>query len=72
MNFKLNNLIPHHVMQGLFFFILLFSFYLFLAGHNAPGGGFIAGLMSAAAIVFLYVTFASRLSISFHWGCSAQ
>jgi len=60
MKFKPNNLIYHHVIQGLFFFIVLFSLYLFLAGHNAPGGGFIAGLMSAGAIVFLYVTFPAR------------
>ena len=63
MSFKPNDLIHHRVAQGLFFFILLFSFYLFLVGHNAPGGGFIAGLMSAGAIVFVYITFASRLKI---------
>jgi multisubunit Na+/H+ antiporter MnhB subunit len=48
-------------MSIIFFIILLFSVYLFLAGHNAPGGGFIAGLMSAGAVSFLYVTFASRV-----------
>ena len=70
MNQKPNNLIPHSVMQGLFFFIILFSVYLFWAGHNAPGGGFIAGLMTAGAIAFLYVTFASRFErkdILFHF-----
>lgn len=30
--------------------LLLFSLFLLLRGHNAPGGGFIAGLVSAAAI----------------------
>ena len=69
-DFKPNNLIPHSVMQDLFFFILLFSFYFFLAGHNAPGGGFISGLMTAGAVVFLYVTFAARFQkrdILFHF-----
>jgi multicomponent Na+:H+ antiporter subunit A len=31
--------------------ILLFSLYLLFAGHNQPGGGFIGGLMAAAAMV---------------------
>jgi multisubunit Na+/H+ antiporter MnhB subunit len=48
-------------MGIIFFIILLFSFYLFFAGHNSPGGGFIAGLLSAGAVSFLYVTFASRM-----------
>ena len=61
MNVRPNNLISQRVMGIIFFIILLFSFYLFFAGHNAPGGGFVAGLMSAGAISFLYVTFASRL-----------
>ena len=63
MNFKPNYLIYHRVVQGIFFFILLFSFYIFWVGHNAPGGGFIAGLMSAGAVVIVYLTFASRLEI---------
>ena len=31
--------------------ILVFSFYLFLRGHDAPGGGFIAALVALTAIV---------------------
>lgn len=29
--------------------LLLFSFYVLLRGHNEPGGGFIGGLVAAAA-----------------------
>jgi multicomponent K+:H+ antiporter subunit A len=35
--------------------MLVFSFHLMLRGHNLPGGGFIAGLMTAAAIVLQYL-----------------
>ena len=34
---------------------LLVSIYLFLRGHNAPGGGFIAGLVTAAALILQYM-----------------
>lgn len=40
-----------HVLLPL---LLLFSVFLLLRGHNAPGGGFIGGLVAAAAIA-LYV-----------------
>jgi multicomponent Na+:H+ antiporter subunit B len=39
------------------YFILAFSFYLFFAGHNDPGGGFIGGLMAASAFILIYVVF---------------
>lgn len=38
-------------------FLLLFSLELLLAGHNRPGGGFIAGVMLVAAIALQYVVF---------------
>jgi multicomponent K+:H+ antiporter subunit A len=34
---------------------ILVSFYLFLRGHNEPGGGFIAGLVLAIALILLHV-----------------
>jgi NADH:ubiquinone oxidoreductase subunit 5 (subunit L)/multisubunit Na+/H+ antiporter MnhA subunit len=37
----------------LFFPILMFSLYLLMRGHNYPGGGFIAGLLSAVALMLL-------------------
>jgi len=33
----------------LFPLFLIFSFFIFLRGHNEPGGGFIGGLIAAAA-----------------------
>jgi multicomponent Na+:H+ antiporter subunit B len=33
--------------------ILLLSFFVFLRGHNAPGGGFIGGLLAATAFALL-------------------
>ena len=37
--------------------MLLFSLYLLLRGHNAPGGGFIAGMLTAVAIILQMIAF---------------
>ena len=35
--------------------IAIFSVHLLLRGHNAPGGGFIAGLAASAMVILLYM-----------------
>ena len=35
---------------------LLISVFIFLRGHNSPGGGFIAGLVTAAALILQYIS----------------
>ena len=42
-------------MAGLFHTALLFSLFLLFAGHNAPGGGFVGGLVAGAAFVLRFV-----------------
>jgi multicomponent Na+:H+ antiporter subunit B len=37
----------------LFFLVNFFAIYLFLRGHNLPGGGFIAGLASGISVILL-------------------
>ncbi|WP_221795815.1 monovalent cation/H+ antiporter subunit A [Oceanobacter mangrovi] len=43
------------VSQSLLPLALLVSMYIFLRGHNMPGGGFIAGLITAIALIQQYV-----------------
>jgi multicomponent K+:H+ antiporter subunit A len=56
---------------------LLFAVYIFLRGHNEPGGGFIAGLIVASVLILQYVSSGivwtrPRLSVDNHvimaWG----
>ncbi len=37
--------------------LLLFSFFILLRGHNAPGGGFAGGLVAAAAFTLIVIAF---------------
>ena len=39
--------------QVLAAFLIMFSLFMLARGHNAPGGGFIAGLVAAAAVALL-------------------
>jgi monovalent cation:proton antiporter len=47
----MSSLILTTVSRLVFFVVLLFSVYLLLRGHNSPGGGFIAGVMTALGIL---------------------
>ncbi|MFC0444151.1 monovalent cation/H+ antiporter subunit A [Pseudidiomarina halophila] len=43
------------VAQAILPLALMVSVYIFLRGHNLPGGGFIAGLVTAAAMILQYI-----------------
>ncbi|WP_251977857.1 monovalent cation/H+ antiporter subunit A [Salinicola avicenniae] len=43
------------VSQSVLPLALLVSVFIFLRGHNEPGGGFIAGLVTAVALILLYI-----------------
>jgi multicomponent Na+:H+ antiporter subunit A len=43
------------VTRLIFHVIVLYSIYLLFAGHNAPGGGFIGGLVAGLALVVRYL-----------------
>lgn len=53
---KINDVILRTVTKIIVFIILTLGVYLFLSGHNKPGGGFIGGLVLGSAIVLLYLT----------------
>lgn len=42
-------------VESVFHTALLFSAFLLFVGHNNPGGGFIGGLVAAAAFILRYV-----------------
>lgn len=54
---NINDVILRTATKVITFMILAFSLYLFFAGHNNPGGGFIGGLVTASALVLLYLAF---------------
>jgi monovalent cation:proton antiporter len=47
----MSSLILTTAARLVFFVIMLFSLYLLLRGHNSPGGGFIAGVMTALGVL---------------------
>lgn len=48
-------LVPALIMQWLFPVIIVFAAYLFVRGHDLPGGGFAAGVAMAAAFILQYM-----------------
>ncbi|MFD3260566.1 Na(+)/H(+) antiporter subunit B [Paenibacillus lentus] len=54
---KINDVILQTVTKIVVFIILTMAVYLFVSGHNSPGGGFIGGLVLASALVLLFLAF---------------
>jgi multicomponent Na+:H+ antiporter subunit B len=51
------SLLFQKISSTLFFSILLLALFYFLRGHQAPGGGFIAGLLAVGAYWVLYLAY---------------
>jgi multisubunit Na+/H+ antiporter MnhB subunit len=49
------SLVLDTVLDGVFRAAIVFALFLFFAGHNAPGGGFVGGLVAGAALALRYV-----------------
>lgn len=54
---KTQSLILSAATRYLMPLLLLFSFFLLLRGHNEPGGGFVGGLVAAAAFALYAFSF---------------
>ena len=52
--------VPGVIMRAMFPVIALLSIYLLMRGHNLPGGGFVAGLTFAVAIILQYMSGGTR------------
>ncbi|SDZ12638.1 monovalent cation/H+ antiporter subunit A [Nitrosomonas sp. Nm58] len=52
--------VPSVIMQWMFPFIILLAAYLFLRGHDSPGGGFAAGITMAIGFLLLYIAGGTR------------
>ena len=50
-----HSLVLSQITRFLLPLALMVSIYLFVRGHNAPGGGFIAGLITAIALILQYM-----------------
>ena len=51
----LRSVILETSVRLVFHTVLLFGVYLLFAGHNQPGGGFVGGLVAAAALALRYI-----------------
>ena len=53
----MNSLILRAMAPFITLLMLIFSIFILLRGHNAPGGGFIGGLIAASGIAFYALSF---------------
>lgn len=54
-------------IRFIFFFSNILAVYIFLRGHNEPGGGFIAGIVCAISLVILQLTLPKSETKSILW-----
>ena len=54
---RINDVILQSVTKVVVFIIFTLAIYLFVSGHNNPGGGFVSGLILASAFALLFLAF---------------
>ncbi|MHD0396665.1 monovalent cation/H+ antiporter subunit B [Staphylococcus simulans] len=52
-----NDIVLETISKVAVFIILTFGAYIFLAGHDNPGGGFIGGLVFSSAFILMFLAF---------------
>lgn len=60
----MNSLLLMTTARLLISLLLLFGVFLLVRGHNAPGGGFIAGLVVASAVALYAIAFDTKSALS--------
>lgn len=58
--YKPNNLVLRSTASLIIFILFGFAIYLLMAGHNSPGGGFVGGLATTAAILLMYMAYGEK------------
>lgn len=58
----MKSLILKTATRILFPTLLIFSIFLFFRGHNEPGGGFIGGLVGAAAFILFAISYGTKVT----------
>jgi multicomponent Na+:H+ antiporter subunit B len=58
----MKSLILKTATRILFPTLLIFSIFLFLRGHNEPGGGFIGGLVGASAFILFAISYGTKVT----------
>lgn len=53
----MRSLILDHIARGILLVLFLFAVFFLLRGHNEPGGGFIAGLVTSVGIILQALAF---------------
>ncbi|UXR33103.1 monovalent cation/H+ antiporter subunit B [Staphylococcus simulans] len=52
-----NDIVLETISKVAVFIILTFGSYIFLVGHDNPGGGFIGGLVFSSAFILMFLAF---------------
>lgn len=58
--YKPNNLILKSTSSIIVFILFGFAIYLLFAGHNSPGGGFVGGLTTSAAVLLMFMAYGEK------------